>query len=350
MPIRVLVRLGLLGVQGGRVIENQKVPERAEVLSEENQHLFNAETLAKCPDPHPSPVFRVEMTDDSLLRRIRTQSDAANQTHKEHTDEDVLLLRQLDDPYFTRMNVSPVRLRVCGERRGPHGTLRQPQEKGEEKPRKRRETLLRRNQTHHQPSQQSALRHGPQALAEEPANQRLALLGELLYILRPLIYRAFPSYLPSIHVDLIIPFVMAVLAMYIWGIRSWRAWAASLAVDVGSYAASSSAYQGTRQHPEIGRRTVQVSSPEPAQPTAPFPPLLPYASPPPSACFIVSCSMGVSGACARDAPVGVLSGTQPVLRGALGQLRAAAHRGPPQEAPAHIIGPRCVLMLPLLHS
>jgi hypothetical protein len=44
---RALVRLGLLAVQGGRMIVHQKVPERTEVLTEENQHLFTAEALAK---------------------------------------------------------------------------------------------------------------------------------------------------------------------------------------------------------------------------------------------------------------------------------------------------------------
>lgn len=48
---RALFRLGLLKAQGGRMLVHQKVPERAELLTKENQHLFTPEALLKA-SPH----------------------------------------------------------------------------------------------------------------------------------------------------------------------------------------------------------------------------------------------------------------------------------------------------------
>jgi len=47
--LKALFRLGLLKAQGGRMLVHQKVPERAELLTKENQHLFTPEALLKAP-------------------------------------------------------------------------------------------------------------------------------------------------------------------------------------------------------------------------------------------------------------------------------------------------------------
>jgi peroxin-16 len=189
--LKALVRLGLLATHGGRMIKNQKVPERAEVICDDNMHLFNAETIAK----------------------LQRQSNAANLT-KQQEVSDVLLLRDQDDSYSS----SP----LSTERKKPA-----------------RETIFRRNYSNNRPPQPSQQNSNQHPASNDRANigghKGLTLLGELLYIFRPLIYLG---------------------AMYLWGTRSWRAWTLSLAVDVGSWAASSKAQQpGT--NPELARRTAQ---------------------------------------------------------------------------------------------
>lgn len=122
---------------------------------------------------------------------------------------------------------------------------------------KKRETILRRNQQFHQLPLQSPERQAAEGNREEPVDRRLAILGELLYVVRPLVYcTSLPRRAFALH-GLTAGFPMGlVCAMYACGVRSWRAWIASLAVDIGSRAASSTAHKGA--HPEINRRTAQA--------------------------------------------------------------------------------------------
>jgi len=159
--LKALFRLGLLKAQGGRMLVHQKVPERAELLTKENQHLFTPEALLKAP---------------------KNERDGIKQRRQRQT-----ILRKI-----------------------PSSTV-----------------------TH-----QRDMRAGP---AKECHNGEIknayVIAGELLYIIRPLAYLA---------------------GMYLWGLRSWRAWCCSLAVDLGSYACSSiAAINDTSASNELLRRSVQ---------------------------------------------------------------------------------------------
>lgn len=217
--LKALVRLGLLAVQGGRMIVHQKVPERTEVLTEENQHLFTAEALAK-------------------IRSRSSGGEAAGATAAKQQpgeEEEDILLRPLHDSY-PPLPPPPVRPT--------------PTESAVRGGRSQRETILRRGgargKAAHHPHDATPPAHesGGQALAGSNGKDAdaadavvlkgWALTGELLYILRPLAYLA---------------------AMYVWGVRSWRAWCCSLAVDVGAWACSSTASKSSS--PELSRRTTQ---------------------------------------------------------------------------------------------
>lgn len=91
---RALLRLGLLAVQGGRMIEHQTVPERAEVLSEENQHLFNTETLDKYRSVLPPHLHGAHV--DGTAGRIRTQGQVGGRGKHTQDEDDVLVLRRYE--------------------------------------------------------------------------------------------------------------------------------------------------------------------------------------------------------------------------------------------------------------
>jgi hypothetical protein len=199
------------------MLVHQKVPERTEVLTEENQHLFTSETLAKINSQAAGK------SDQGTTEASSSRHDAA--LAKQTCEEDILL-RPLHESYPPPPPVRPVE--------GVRGR------------RSQRETILRRGgKVDRSPPPSSEHASGEQVRGQAPndghdlhsaagVQNGWVLTGELLYILRPLAY---------------------LVAMYVWGVRSWRAWGCSLAVDVGAWACSSSGSQSAS--PELSRRTTQ---------------------------------------------------------------------------------------------